>query len=110
MSALTLTEDELSALVEKRVAELLSPERVEALAERHIADRIGLLTLEQAARQLQCKNVRQLTDFCREHQIPIEHFGAKKRFIRVEKIEAAQRLAQIHVGSEAGTVVGRVAA
>ncbi len=88
-AALTLGNDAFLALVAERIAGELTPERIEALAEKKIAERIGLLTLEQAARHLQCKNVRQLVDFCREHKIPVEHFGKKKRFIKLAEIERA---------------------
>jgi len=87
---LTLTNAGLIALVSAHVAAQLPPEKVEQIAEKLISDRVGMLTLEQAAKHLQCRNVRQLVDFCREHKIPVAHFGPKKRFVKISEIEAAQ--------------------
>lgn len=107
-AALQLSEDGLLALVASHIADRLPPERVEEIAERVIAQRIGQLTLDQAARHLGCKNLRQLTDFCREQGIPIEHFGAKKRFIRIADIEAAQARVKVKLtprGAATGTTI-----
>lgn len=104
--ALTLTQDGLAALVAQHVAAVLTSERVEALAERAIAGRIGQLTLEQAARHLQCKNVRQCVDFCREHRIAILHFGRKKRFVLIADIEAAQQRACLSLAENSTTGTG----
>lgn len=103
LPALTLTQDGLAVLVAQHVADLLPAQRVEAIAERMIAGRIGQLTLEQAARHLQCKNERQLSDFCRAHKIPILHFGAKKRFVLLADIEAAQQRASLSLAENSST-------
>jgi hypothetical protein len=94
-AALFITEDALAALVAERVEAILTPERIEALAEARIAERVGMLTPDQAARHLQCKNKPQLWAFCKAHNIPVEHFGAKKKFLLITEIEAAQRRARI---------------
>lgn len=106
-SALVITAENLNQIIANRVAELLTPAVVEEIAEGHISDRVGQLTLEQAAKHLQCSNIRQLRDFCREHRIPILYFGPKKQFILLSDIRAAQERKKLKLAQK--TTIERVA-
>lgn len=111
--ALTLTAEHLEEMLAAHLSRTLTPERIEAIAERAIAARIGQLTLEEAAKHLGCKNPRQLEDFCRENSIPLRHYSRKKRFILLADIEAAQKRAAVmftDAEAPAGTKVERLAA
>lgn len=108
---LIITEAELAALVERRVAEVLTPERLDKLASDHIDQRIGQLTLAEAAPRLRCKNVRQMREACRVYQIPIQKLGAKKEFVLLKDIEAAIKRHTITLPpaeARSGTTVQRV--
>lgn len=110
--ALVITHDELLALVAGRIGEVLTPERLEAIALARIDARIGRLTLEEAAPRLGCSNARQLKDKCRKLRIPIRtDLGQKAPFILLADIEAANQRT-LHVatieGASSGTVIRRL--
>lgn len=96
-------------MVESYIATKLPQEKVDEITERVISKKVGMLTMKQAAEHLQCKNERTLTDFCRENRIPIEHFGAKKRFIRIADIEAAQARVRLTVSDPSAPNGTRIA-
>ena len=86
---LEITEEQLAAMVARRVAELLTPDLIARLARERVDERIGLLTLEEALRPMQSANVRQLRDKCAKYGIPIVKLGNKTEGLRLRDIEAA---------------------
>jgi hypothetical protein len=87
----TLTARELREIVAAHIAATLTPERVARIARAEVRERVGTLTLAEAAPYLQCKNVRQLRDACRAYGIPVVKLGVKKEFVRIADIEGALR-------------------
>jgi|GEM_PF-2779593 len=81
---------EIMNLAAERIADkaldAIPQERVEQI----VAKRIGQLTLEEATKYLQLKNVRALRRVCAHHRIPIVKLGERIEHIRIADIEAAQ--------------------
>lgn len=111
--ALVITASDLAAMVQRRVDELLTGERIGEIAAAAIGSRIGRLTLEEAAAHLQCKTLRQLRECCAKYGIHIRKLGQKKEWIALADIEAAlakrEQLLPAR-DSRGGTVIGRAPA
>lgn len=85
--ALTITDEALKKLVADHVLSALPPEKIEALAAEAVKARVQTLTPEEAAAKLQCANVRQCRDFCRDQRIPIIHGTAKKWWVALADVD-----------------------
>ena len=89
LPALVITADDLAAMVQRRVDEVLTGARIGEIAAAAIGARIGRLTLEEARPHLQCKSERQLRECCAKYGISIRKLGQKKEWIALADIEAA---------------------
>ena len=98
--SLVITHDELLALVAQRVADILTPATIEKLGAQRIDERIGRLTLEEAAPRLQCRNVRQLRDTCQKYGITIRKLGNKKEWIALADLEAVLKKRELLVANQ----------
>lgn len=87
--ALTISEEFLRASVAARVAEVFTAEHMAAMAQAEVHRRIGLLTLDDAAKLLRCPSRAALIAFCRTARIKVTRFSHKKQFVAVSEIEAA---------------------
>ncbi|HEY3898961.1 MAG TPA: hypothetical protein VGM54_10130 [Chthoniobacter sp.] len=109
---IAISDDELAELVAARVAAVLTPELIAAIAAAHIDARIKRVTLEEAMPRLGCSNVRQLKDKCRALSIAIrKDLGQKAPYILLADIEArntARSVVVPLVKSTNGTRIGKV--
>jgi len=90
----TVSDEQLLAAMAERALAQIPAEQLQGLIAKALEMRIGRLNFEEARAYLKCKNDEQLYRFCREHQIPIRHFGPKKRFILLADIQAADERAR----------------
>lgn len=105
---LTISEADLKAMVAERVAAMLSPAQLEVMAEAWIMQRIGVLTLDEAARRFSKPGGRAMLRFAHKHRIPVYEFSREDRYIMVKDIEEALRRRRVVVaeGGLTGTRVG----
>ena len=110
--AIIITEEDLVDLVAARVAAVLTPDRIEAIAAAQIDARIRRLTLEEAMPRLGCSNVRQLKDKCRRLGIPVrKELGQKSLYILLSDIESRNTARSVTVAlveSSRGTRISKV--
>lgn len=90
MSSLTVSREDLDRLLRAHIDATLPPERVEAMARERIDERVGSLSLEEAARALRCPSERALRETCAKYGIPIVTLG-RKESIRIAEVERVQR-------------------
>lgn len=90
MITLTLTQDQLDALVLDHIARLLPPEKIAAMARDEIEARIGRIPFPEAVAYLHCPTPRAAREYCRKHGIPIHRTG-RKEWLLLGEIEAADQ-------------------
>ena len=100
---ITFTEEALLNATAEAALRLLPAAKLDALVKTAIQERVGRLTMEEACAVLRCKNTETLYRYCRANKIPIRHSSAKKRFILLRDIEAADERIALKAGPDGVT-------